>query len=194
EGAGTRTALEIADAIDYLGADLGATTTSDAAAARLHVPVARLADALPIMADVALRPTFPKDELERQRQQRLTSLLQGRDDPPTISSAAFSRILYGKGHRYGTPQMGTAETLKAFTIEDLRAFYTSTFRPDNATLLAVGDITADKIMPLLEKHFGSWKASGSAVVEKLPVVEMPKTRQVYLINKPGAPQSQIRIG
>src|SRR6478672_3114231 len=151
EGAGSRSALEIADAVDYLGADLGAATTSDLSAVRLHVPVARLADALPIMADVALRPTFQKDELDRQRQERLTSLLQGRDDPPTISSAAFARILYGKGHRYGTPQMGTAETLKSFTVDDLRAFYTSMFRPDNATLLAVGDITADKIVPLLEK-------------------------------------------
>jgi zinc protease len=95
EGAGSRSALEIADAVDYLGADLGTATTSDLSAVRLHVPVARLADALPIMADVALRPTFPTDELDRQRQQRLTSLLQGRDDPPTISAIAFSRILYG---------------------------------------------------------------------------------------------------
>jgi predicted Zn-dependent peptidase len=90
--------------------------------------------------------------------------------------------------------MGTAETIKAFAVDDLRAFYTSLFRPDNATLLAVGDIAADKVMPLLEKQFGSWKGSGAAAVEKLPVVEPPKTRQVYLINKPGAAQSQIRIG
>src|SRR5712691_10016806 len=194
EGAGSRSALEIADAIDGLGADLGATTSSDASAVRLHVPVARLSDALPIMADVALRPTFPRDELERQRQQRLTSLLQGRDDPPTISSAAFSRTLYGKGHRYGTPQMGTAETIKTFTPDDLRAFYASAFRPENATLLAVGDIKADNVMPLFEKSFGGWKASGSAAAEKLPPVEQPATRQIYLVDKPGAPQSQIRIG
>ena len=146
------------------------------------------------MADVALRPTFPKDELERQRQQRLTSLLQGRDDPPTISSVAFSRILYGKAHRYGTPQFGTAETIKTFTPDDLRAFYTSAFRPENATLLAVGDFTADKVMPLFEKSFGAWKASGAAATEQLPAVEQPAARQIYLVDKPGAPQSQIRIG
>ena len=194
EGAGSRTALEVADAVDYLGADLGAATTSDLTAVRLHVPVARLADALPIMADVALRPTFPKDELERQRAQRLTSLLQGRDDPPTISSVAFSRILYGKGHRYGTPQMGTAENIKTFTADDLRGFYTSAFRPENAILLAVGDITADKAMPLFEKSFGSWKGSGAAAPEKLPPTDEPPARQVYLVDKPGAAQSQIRIG
>ncbi len=194
EGAGSRSALEIADAVDYLGADLGATTSSDVSSVRLHVPVARLPDALPIMADVALRPTFPRDELERQRQQRLTSLLQGRDDPPTISSAAFSRILYGKGHRYGTPQTGTAETIKTFTPDDLRAFYVSAFRPEKATLLAVGDFTAAMVMPLFEKSFGAWKASGAAAAEKLPAVEQPSARQIYVIDKPGAPQSQIRIG
>ena len=194
EGAGSRSALEIADAVDYLGADLGAATASDSSSVRLHVPVTRLADALPIMADVALRPTFPTDELERQRQQRLTSLLQGRDDPPTISSVAFSRILYGKGHRYGTPQMGTAETIKTFTSEDLRGFYRSAFRPENAVLLAVGDITADKAMPLFEKSFGAWKAPGAAASEKLPATDEPPVRQIYLVDMPGAPQSQIRIG
>jgi zinc protease len=194
DGAGSRSALEIADAVDYLGADLGATTTSDLSAVRLHVPVARLADALPIMADVALRPTFPKDELDRQRQQRLTSLLQGRDDPPTISAIAFSRILYGKAHRYGTAQMGTAETIKTFTADDLRGYYASAFRPDNAVLLAVGDVTAGQVMPLLEKNFGAWKASGAAAPEKLPATEEPPARQIYLIDKPGSPQSQIRIG
>jgi predicted Zn-dependent peptidase len=194
EGAGTRSALEVADAIDFLGADLSAGSGIDSTAVRLHVPTARLADALPIMADVALRPTFPKDELDRQRQQRLTSLLQGRDDPPTISAIAFSRILYGKGHRYGTAQMGTAETIKTLTADDLRGFYTSAFRPENAILLAVGDITADKAMPLFEKSFGSWKASGAAASEKLPPTDEPPARQMYLIDKPGAPQSQIRIG
>ncbi|HEX7797139.1 MAG TPA: insulinase family protein, partial [Vicinamibacterales bacterium] len=122
-GAGSRNALEIADAIDFLGADLNAVSGIDASTIRLHVPVARLADALPIMADVALRPTFPKDELERLRQQRLTSLIQSRDDAPTIASLAFSRVLYGPAHRFGTATMGTAETIKAFTVDDLRAFY-----------------------------------------------------------------------
>jgi predicted Zn-dependent peptidase len=195
QGAGSRSALEVADAIDYLGADLSASSTFDSTAVRLHVPVARLADALPIMADVALRPTLPKDELERLRQERLTVLLQGRDDPSTIASATFSRVVFGPEHRYGTPMFGTAETIKAFTPEDLRAFYTSAFRPENGTLLAVGDITADQVMPQLEKNFGGWKASGGAAAAvKLPPTPPATARQLYLVDKPGAPQSQIRIG
>ncbi|HJZ73222.1 MAG TPA: pitrilysin family protein [Vicinamibacterales bacterium] len=194
EGAGSRSALEIADAVDYLGADLGAATTSDLTAVRLHVPVERLSDALPIMADVALRPTFPRDELDRRRQQRLTDLLQGRDDPATIAAVAFARVVYGKGHRYGTPQMGSAETIKTFTPDDLRGFYVSAFRPENATLLAVGDFNAATLVPLLERQFGSWKGAGTAAPEKLAATEPIKERQIYLVDTPGAPQSQIRIG
>ena len=75
-----------------------------------------------------------------------------------------------------------------------RGFYTATFRPENAILLAVGDLTAEQVMPLFEKNFGAWKASGSATAEKLPPAEEPGARQIYLIDKPGAAQSQIRIG
>jgi predicted Zn-dependent peptidase len=195
EGAGGRNALEIADAVDFLGADLAAAAAIDATAVRLHVPVARLGDALPIMADVALRPTFPAEELDRQRQQRLTSLLQSRDDPATIASLAFARVLFGPEHRFGTATMGTGATLKGFTREDLSAFYRSAFRPDNATLIVVGDVTPDRVLPLLETSFGGWKAAppGSAAVT-LPASQPPARRQVYLVDKPAAPQSQIRIG
>ena len=195
EGAGSRSSLEIADAVDFLGADLGASTGVDASAVRLHVPVARLAKALPIMADVALRPTFPKDELERLRKERLTNLLQARDDPATIASLAFARVLYGSTHRYGTASAGTAETIKVLTPGDLRACYTATFRPTNATLLVVGDMTPGNVLPLLESSFGAWKPQGSAPARAtLPAVPQPEKRQVYLIDKPGAAQSQIRIG
>jgi zinc protease len=195
QGAGTGSALEIADAIDYLGADLSAASGMDSSVLRLHVPVARLDEALPVMADVALRPTFPGTELERLRQQRLTSILQARDDPPAIASAAFARVLYGPTHRYGTPAVGTAEVIKTFTPEDLKSFYATVYRPDSAALIAVGDLTVDRIVRPLETSFGSWKApAGRKASQTLPPAEQPAARQIYLIDKPGAPQTQIRIG
>lgn len=195
DGAGSRSALEIADAVDLLGADLGAGSGIDASAVRLHVPVARLKDALPIMGDVALRPTFPAGELERLRQQRLTSLLQARDDPATIAPLAFSRVLYGPTHRFGTMTAGTASTIKAFTPDDLRAFYTAAFRPNNAALLVVGDVTQAAVAPLLESTLGAWKTpAGQAPHATLPAPPPPAARQVFLVDKPGAAQSQIRIG
>ena len=107
EGAGTRSALELADSVDYLGASLTTSSSFDASSVRLEVPVARLADALPIVADVALRPAFPQKELERIREERLTALLQARDDPASIAAAALPRLVYGTSHRYGTLAVGT---------------------------------------------------------------------------------------
>ena len=158
EGAGSRTSLELADAIDFLGADITAGSTSDFSAVRLHSPVARLADALPIMADIAERPAFAQADLDRIRQQRLTALLQSRDDPNTIASLTFSRVLYGTAHRFGTATMGTAETVRSFTTDDLRAFYAARFRPDNAAIVVVGDVTPATVLPLVEQSFGAWKA------------------------------------
>lgn len=196
EGAGTRSSLELADAVDFLGADLNATSASDASAVRLHTPVARLADALPLMADVALRPTFGAADLERLRQQRLTAVLQSREEPNAMAALAFARVLYGPSHRFGTATLGTAQTLRAFTAADLRAFYENTYRPDNATLLVVGDVTAASIVPLLEQQFGGWKAPagvGSPHVTQ-PAPPQRTRREVYIVDKPNAPQSQIRIG
>jgi len=195
EGAGSRSALEIADAVDFLGADLLANSGSDSSAVRLHVPVARLAEALPIMADVALRPTFPNEELQRLRAERLTNVIQARDDPETIGQLAFARILYGTTHRYGTAQAGSAQTIQSFTVNDVKAFYSSVYRPDNAALIVVGDVTADRVVPMLETQFGSWRPQGAAPQHAtLATPPMPAARQIYLVDKPGAAQSQIRIG
>ena len=161
EGAGTRSALEIADEIDFLGASLGTNSSFDASSVRLNVPVSRLGAALTVMADVALRPTFPDAELERLRQERLTALLQARDDAASVAPMAFARLLFGPSHRYGTGAIGTHATLKAFTTSDLKAFHAAAFQPANSTLIVVGDVTADGVVPQLEKQFGSWRV-GSA--------------------------------
>ena len=181
--------------MDFLGADLVANSSSDASAVRLHVPVARLAEALPIMADVALRPTFPNEELQRLRAERLTTVIQARDEPETIGQLAFARVLYGTTHRYGTAQAGAAQTIKSFTVDDVKSFYTSVYKPSNAALLVVGDVTADRIVPLLETQFGAWRTQGAAPVHAtLPAAPAIAARQIYLVDKPGAAQSQIRIG
>jgi predicted Zn-dependent peptidase len=148
------------------------------------------------MADVALRPAFPKEELERLRQERLTTLVQARDDPTTLAALAFARVLFGPAHRYGTALIGAAETLKALTTDDLRAFYATTFRPDNAALVVVGDVTPEKVQPLLESSFGGWKPLQGATAARATTPAAPERarREIYLVDKPNAPQSQIRIG
>jgi zinc protease len=194
EGAGGRTALEIADAIDFLGADLSSSGSVDASYVDLHVPVARLADALPIMADVVARPTFPEAELNRLRDERLASLLEIQDDPEQLIQVAFPRLVFGDKHRYGAPSIGTAASLKGITVADLKAFHRSHYRPDNAVLVVAGDVTAETILPVLERALGGW--TGPAGAKLPPAGDAPQltSRRVFLIDKPGAAQSQVRIG
>jgi predicted Zn-dependent peptidase len=194
EGAGSRSALQIADEVEFLGADLSTTSSFDASAVRLNVPVARLADALPLMADVALRPTFPQPDLDRLRQERITSLLQARDDAESVAPAAFARLLYGPGHRYGTDAVGTEATLKAMSAADLRAFHAAMVQPANATLVVTGDTTLAAMQPLLERHFGSWKNGTAPARADVAAAPQPAQGQIYVIDMPGAEQSQIRIG
>jgi len=194
EGAGSRSSLEIADAVEFLGAELATTSSFDASAVRLNVPVARLNDALPIMVDVALRPTFPEEELNRLRQDRLTALLQAKDDPPSIAAMAFSRIVFGPTHRYGTGAVGTESTLKAFSTQDLKAFHSTFFQPTNAMLVVVGDVKVDGVVAALEKQFGGWKATAPARRVEVPSAQQLTAGQIYIVDKPGAEQSQIRIG
>ncbi len=194
EGAGSRSSLQIADAVDFLGADLVTNSGSDGSAVRLNVPVARLAEALPIMADVALRPTFPQAELDRQRAERLTNIIQARDDPASIDQLAFARVLYGATHRYGTALAGSAQTIQSFTVDDVRAFYRSAYTPGNAAIIVVGDVTPERALPLLETHFGKWQGGPAPQHGALATPATPPARQIYIVDKPGAPQSQVRIG
>ncbi len=193
EGAGNRNALEIADAVDYLGASLSTSSSSDASFVDLHVPVARLGDALPIMADVALRPTFPEGELQRVRAELLTSFLQAEDDPASLIRFAFPRLVYGAQHRYGTMTFGTAAAVKAFAVADFRQFHAQQYVPSNAALIVTGDVTAASVVARLESAFGQWKAATSPRTT-IPAAAQLTTRQIYLVDKPGAAQSQIRIG
>jgi predicted Zn-dependent peptidase len=195
EGAGGRSALQIADAIEFLGATLTTASSFDASAVRLNVPVQHLDEALSVMADVTIRPAFPGDELERLRQERLTALLQARDDPPSIATMAFSRLVFGPTHRYGTGTIGTEATVKALSAEDLRAFHAAYYQPSNATLVVAGDITTDAVVPRLEKHFTEWQSKAAPQRQaELPPAPQVTSLQTYIIDKPDAEQSQIRIG
>lgn len=197
EGAGTRDALALADAIDFLGASISTGAGFDASTISLYTPVSRLDDALALMADVALRPAFADAELERLRAERLTSLLQVRDNPPAIGATAFPRLIYGETHRYGTSIAGTTASVTGLAAGDLRAFHATHYRPENAHLIVVGDVSASDVMATLERQFGGWTATGAAAPAPAADALAPPAkaaRTVVLIDKPGAAQSVIRIG
>jgi predicted Zn-dependent peptidase len=194
EGAGGKDALALADAVDFLGARIQTGSRWDASTVSLRVPVARLGDALPLMADVVLRPDFPEVELERLRTEALTALLQARDQPRSIASRALAEAVFGRESRYGRPQTGDAASLTALTVADLRAFHDTHYGPAQATLVVVGDVTAE-VLPALETAFGGWagpeRATPAAATGRPRQV---RERSVRLVDKPGAAQSAIRLG
>jgi zinc protease len=193
EGAGQRTALDIADQEAFLGVQIGTGSGWDQSTVTLHAPVAVLDSAMALFADVALRPTFPASDLERLRKERLTELLQLKDRAPQIADRAYAAILYGERHPYGRPLTGTEASTRAIVRADVRRFYQAYFRPNNATLIVVGDVAADDVERRARALFSSWTRAN-----------VPTTRfgdpptglatAIYLIDKPGAPQSSVRIG
>jgi zinc protease len=194
EGAGTRSALQIADEVEFLGAGLSTTSTFDASAVRLNTPVRQLRPALALMADVALRPTFPTADVERLRQERVTALLQAKDDAAAVAPLAYARVLFGPSHRYGTAATGTEATLKAITAAQMRTFHAARYRPSNATLIVAGDVTAAAILPQLEAVFGAWPMAAPVARTGVPPARQTTAGQVTLVDMPSAEQSQIRIG
>jgi zinc protease len=145
------------------------------------------------LADVTLRPTFAQEELERKRKERLTTLVQWRDEPRAIASALFSATLYGAQHPYGKQTIGDEKSLRAMTVNDLKAFHATHFHSASTAIIVVGDITPESILPTLESAFGSWQAKGTSGRE-WSSPEQVKTSTIYLVDKPGAAQSEIRIG
>ncbi len=193
EGAGTHSALELADGIDYLGATIAVFSGMHTSVVALHTPLSKLDSAVVLMADIAIRPTFPKEELDRLRKERLTHLMQWHDRPNTIAQVAFSQTLFGTKHPYGVPTLGNEQSLRAFRANDLKRFHMTYYHPNNATLVVVGDVTRNSAQNKLESAFKSW-GGGTAATVNWPDILQVERRNVYLIDKPGAAQSEIRIG
>jgi zinc protease len=192
EGAGPRNSLEFADAVDFLGADISASSGFSIMGISLHTPLGKLDSALVLLSDVTRRPRFPAEELERLRKERLTSLIQWRDEPRMLASVLFNRTLYSD-HPYGRPTGGTAASLHAMTVDDLRSFHDGYIVAGSTTIIVVGDVTGEEMIPKLERAFGDWKGEPAAA-PPVPAISQLKEKSLLFVDKPGAAQSVIQIG
>ncbi len=191
EGAAGLDALALADRFERLGARFGIGTDAHLSTVSLRVPVARLDEALGLIADVVLRPNFPEAELERLKRERLTAMIRRHDEPGRIAGALFDRTLFGEAHPYG--RLADEASLRAITTADVRDFHARYYRPGNATLIVVGDIDAAGARAALERAFGGW-TGGAVEQEKVAPAGQVEGRVVYLVDKPGSAQSVILIG
>ncbi|MGB7923662.1 MAG: pitrilysin family protein [Pyrinomonadaceae bacterium] len=190
EGTERRTSRQIADEVARLGATLQAGSNADyttVAASALSIYGDQMLD---MIADVALRPSFPEDELQLSKQNTLQHLVRQRAQPNFLASERISRILFGP-HPYATIS-ATPESIDATTRDKLQSFHRSTFIPNNAVLLVAGDVEREPLAERVNDLFGGWKR-GQAVEEKFPAPPSRTTRAVYVVDRPGSSQSNIVI-
>ena len=191
EGTMSRNALQIADQVAQLGASLGTGSSMDATTISGRSLSKNFGSLLDVMADVTLRPSFPAEELDRQRAQRIGQLAQIRDNPAQVAGQVTARVLYGDKHPYGYAEIGTEASVKAITRDDLSAFWKQNFVANNAALVVAGDISMAELKALAEKSFGSWQKGTPAS----PVLAAPTSipPRVIIVDKPGSPQTQLRV-
>jgi zinc protease len=193
QGTTTRSAEQIANAIDSIGGAMGTGAGSDLSYIQAIVMKDSLGVGLDLVSDVAQHPAFAKDEIERQRQQSLSGMRVSYDDPEFLANVVFDRLVYGF-HPYGRPQSGTPETLSAITRDDLMAFHQKWFGANNAILAIVGDVTPEEAFAGAERAFGGWPRA-AATAESIKAIDPPPpTRRLIVIDKPGAVQTEIRVG
>jgi zinc protease len=193
EGTKNRSALEISNALTGIGARMNVTSDWDASTTTLLTLTRHLDKALDIYADVVTNPAFAADELQRARSRRLTTIKQLRDDANSIANIVYASLLYGRDHPYGRPAIGDENSVNAITPSDVRSFYETFYRPNNAVLVVVGDVTPASIVPKLERGFANWKR-GEIPAITIPEAKGPERASIYIVDRPGSAQSVISIG
>ena len=192
EGTNKRSALQIADDVAQIGATLSTASSSDSSFVNVRTLKKNVDTAFELVSDVALQPTFAQKEIDRVRHTRLTQILQQRDNPDALASRVFNNVVYGPKHPYGYIELGTEESTKAITRDDMMRFWKAGYVPENAALVVAGDVTEAELRTLAEKYFGRW--SGKAAPTKRPDVGESAARRIVIVDKPGAPQTSLRIG
>jgi zinc protease len=189
QGTTTRNALQIADRAADLGASLSSRASVDSSSVSTHSLTRSFPDALELLGDLAMHPSFPKEEIERVRKERLAALVQEKDEPFSVATRVLDSALYGAGHAYGYPDIGTEESLKAVTREDLEHFWQQNYFPNDAALIVTGNIKLSDLKPLVEKQFGEWKP-GTPPAGEMGTPQSSDAR-VILVDRPGAPQTTV---
>lgn len=194
EGAGELDALAFADRVQSLGANIGASAGLDSSSAYLSALKQNLESSVTLFADMLRKPRFEQADIDRVKGQWIAGIKQEKANPNGIVQRVVPGLVFGAGHPYAAPRTGsgTEAAIAGLTRVDLQAYHANALRPQDATLVVVGDTTLAEIMPVLEKHFGDWKAAGKAngTAAIAPVAAARKPR-VFLVDQPGAVQANI---
>ncbi|MBP6457130.1 MAG: insulinase family protein [Pseudoxanthomonas sp.] len=194
EGAAGIGSLAFADKVEALGASLGAGASHDGGNAYLSALKENLDPSLALFADMLRRPDFKQSEIDRIKATWIAGIQQEKAQPQALIARIAPALLYGADHPYGTPGTGSGDeaSIASLTRDDLLAFHRQWVRPEQATVIVVGDTTLAEIVPLLDKHLGDWAGEGPApAAVSLPQVARPAAPRVFLVDQPGAVQANI---
>ena len=197
EGSGERSALEFTRAYERYGIQLTTSVEADRTTITLQSLSATADSAFAFLGELVSKPAFSVEEIERDRKSRLTALAARKDQPVVVATRVFERAVYGADHAYGHPVDGTIESITALTRDDITAFYQRYYRAGNALLIVVGDVSPTQAAELAGPAFARWQhgeTAAAAPATPAPTAPPVKARTVLLVDKPGAAQSEIRIG
>jgi zinc protease len=192
QGTTSRSAVDIANQLQSIGASVNAGAGWDSSNISMQSLTKNLDQALNIYSDVVVNPSFPNTELETIRRRAIVGFAQRKANPTAVSDLVYNKVLYGN-QPYARQLGGDEKSIKAMTRDDLVSFYSTNYRPNNATLIVVGDVDSKTLMPKLEKAFAGWKA-GSVPAMSAANFTMTGKPGIYIVDKPGAPQSSVSIG
>jgi len=195
EGTGTMSAIDVNAAFARLGAHLETEVSADATVFTVTTLAKFVRPALSLLGDCVVHPRLDTADFDRIRELRLTRLLQIRDMPSAIADRAFMQVIYG-AHPYAHMALGTEESLRQLTIDNVRTFHSRLYRASTATLIASGDIGAADFRQMAADVFGAWSDTLPEIADDAAMVPPPPVpvHRLVLVDKPGAAQSEIRIG
>ncbi len=196
EGAGARDALAFGEAVASLGGSFSTGASRRAVHASLTILSRNFGKGVPLLADAILRPRFESRDFDRVKRLTLDEIAQSEDEAPAVADRVAARALFGDGHPFAWPQDGTAASVGAITLDEVKSAHAALLRPETATLLVASSLPAADVKAALEDAFGAWKASSAAPKRvAVPAAYAPagKEFRVYLVDRPDAPQTSVRF-
>jgi zinc protease len=189
-GTKNKTALDIDNALGDLGTRLNGHVDREFSALTLDVLTRNLSPALDVLSDIARNPSFPGDEVDREKKKRLDALAQAESDPRSIARRVGPMLAFGRDHVYGHPVEGFKSTVAKITPRDLARFHQATWKPGSSALIFVGDISFDRAIAIAKESFGAWTGAAAPSVS-IPPPHPLGPGKIFLINKPDAAQTFI---
>jgi zinc protease len=190
-GTSSRSALQFADELALIGSNLRVRSGLDDSALTLVGMRGSLDTGLELLSDAVVNPAFSPEEIERQRQLRLGRLARAREDANDLATRTLMLALHGSANPYGYTDIGTEESVKAISRDDVKNFWSRYIVASNAGVIVSGDISADDLRRSLEKTLGRWQGTGAP--PSASTKSSLTSARIIVVDKPGAPQTQMRV-